>query len=103
VRERRFIAAHGVPRDEALGPRTPAGLRRLMAPRAVAVRAGTGGVPEAVEGRTVEAALEDWVIEDRWWTEQPLRRRYLELVLAGGRNVVVFHDLEGGGWYAQRA
>jgi hypothetical protein len=59
-------------------------------------------VPEAVEGRTLEAVLEDWVVEDRWWTEQPLRRRYLELVLTGGRNVVVFHDVEGGGWYAQR-
>jgi hypothetical protein len=80
-----------------LGPRTPAGLRRIAAPRAVAVRTGAGGVPESVEGRALEAVLEDWVVEDRWWTEQPLRRRYLELVLTGGRNVVVFHDLEEGG------
>ena len=43
------------------------------------------------------------MVEDRWWTERPLRRRYFELVLAGGRNVVVFHDLRDRRWYAQRA
>jgi hypothetical protein len=51
----------------------------------------------------VEAVVEDWVVEDRWWTGRPLRRRYFELVLEGGRNVVVFYDLVGGCWYLQRA
>jgi hypothetical protein len=51
----------------------------------------------------VEAMLEDWVVEDRWWSGKPVRRRYFELVLAGGRNVVVFKDLVGGRWFAQRA
>ena len=32
----------------------------------------------------------------------PLRRHYLELVLAGGRCSVVFCDLETGRWYEQR-
>jgi hypothetical protein len=43
------------------------------------------------------------VVEDRWWTGRPLRRRYFELVLVNGRNVVVFRDLVGGGWFTQRA
>jgi len=43
------------------------------------------------------------VVEDRWWTGRPLRRRYFELVLVEGRNVVVFHDLHGGGWFEQRS
>jgi hypothetical protein len=51
----------------------------------------------------VESLLEDWVVEDRWWTGRPLRRRYFELVLENGRNVVVFRDLVGGGWFVQRA
>jgi hypothetical protein len=51
----------------------------------------------------VEAVREDWVVEDRWWTGRPLRRRYFELVLADGRDVVVFHDIAGGGWLAQRS
>jgi hypothetical protein len=51
----------------------------------------------------VEAVAEDWVVEDRWWTGDPLRRRYFELVLADGRDAVVFRDLLGGGWFSQRA
>jgi hypothetical protein len=76
--------------------------RRLGSPMPVAVRAASTG-PAAVEGKRVEAVQEEWVVEDRWWTGRPLRRRYLELVLGDGRDVVVFHDLEGGGWYEQRA
>jgi hypothetical protein len=37
------------------------------------------------------------------WTENPLRRRYWELITVAGRNRVVFHDLQSGGWYAQSA
>jgi hypothetical protein len=43
---------------------------------------------------------ESWLVEDRWWTGQPLRRRYWEVVSVGGRNLVVFHDLAGG-WFTQ--
>jgi hypothetical protein len=67
------------------------------------VRTGAGGVPVAVGRTTVDCAREDWVVEDRWWTDRPLRRRYFELVLADGRNEVVFRDLVGGRWFAQRA
>ncbi len=77
--------------------------RRLSEPRPVTVRAGRGGLPELVSGSSVEAVREEWVVEDLWWTGRPLRRRYFELVLADGRNAVVFRDLIGGRWYAQRA
>jgi len=60
-------------------------------------------VPAAVGGAAVEAVREDWVVEDCWWTGRPVRRRYFELVLADGRNVVVFRDLAGGRWLMQRA
>jgi hypothetical protein len=98
-------------------------VRPLAAPRPIRVEVGAHGVPVAVgrapvarggrsaEARAggssasvaVEAVREDWVVEDRWWTDRPLRRRYFELVLADGRDIVVFHDLAGGGWLAQRA
>ncbi len=74
----------------------------MSAPGPVRVRAGGDGVPEGVEGRAVDCVLEQWVVEDRWWTGRPLRRRYFELVLADGRNVVVFRDLVAGGWFVQR-
>ena len=76
--------------------------RRLAVPRPGAVRAGPGGRPVAVEGRTVEAVRESWLIEDRWWTDRPLRRRYWEVVTTNGRDLVVFHELEGAGWFVQR-
>jgi hypothetical protein len=60
------------------------------------------GVPAELQGRPVESVLEEWVVEDRWWGDRPLRRRYFELVLAGGRNAVVFRDLLGRGWFEQR-
>jgi hypothetical protein len=78
-------------------------LRRLAEPRRVMVRAATGGVPVAIGRTAVEAVAEDWVVEDRWWTGDLLRRRYFELVLADGSNAVVFRDLVGGGWFSQRA
>lgn len=56
-----------------------------------------------MDGSAVEYVLEEWVVEDRWWTGRPLRRRYFECVLASGRNVVVFRDLVRRRWFEQRA
>lgn len=66
------------------------------------VHVGEGGRPVAVGRVRVEAVREDWVVEDRWWTGRAVRRRYFELVLDDGRNVVVFHDLVRGRWFVQR-
>jgi hypothetical protein len=49
-----------------------------------------------VDGRAIELVRESWLVEDRWWTARPLRRRYWEAVTENGRNVVVFHDLSAG-------
>jgi hypothetical protein len=82
---------------------TPTGSRRLGTPKPAAVEADGQGVPVALGVRRVDSIREEWVVEDRWWTGRPLRRRYFELVLTDGRNVVVFRDLVGGGWFLQRA
>jgi hypothetical protein len=91
---------------------TPGASRRLGAPKSAAVQADERGVPLALARGggpernapvEVDSVREEWVVEDRWWTGRPLRRRYFELVLVDGRNVVVFHDLVGGGWFLQRA
>lgn len=75
----------------------------LGAPVPARVRAGARGTPAAVDGAAVECVLEEWVVEDRWWTGRPLRRRYFECVLVTGRNAVVFRDLVRGRWFEQRA
>ena len=79
------------------------GPRRLNEPRPVAVRASGDGTPRAVGSIAVEAVREEWLVEDRWWTPQPLRRRYFELVLADGRDIVVFEAEDSASWFAQRA
>jgi CO dehydrogenase/acetyl-CoA synthase delta subunit len=78
------------------------GPRQLARPRRARVRAGAGGRPLAVGDRRVDAVRESWLVEDRWWTDRPLHRRYWEVVTACGRDVVVFHDLVDGGWFEQR-
>ena len=76
--------------------------RRLAEPRPATVEAAADGRPETVDGRRVDAIRESWLIEDRWWTDVPLRRRYWEVVTADGRNLVAYRDLVRGRWYTQR-
>lgn len=78
------------------------GIRRLYAPRRVRAEVDGEGVPIAVEGVAVEAVREEWVVEDRWWTPRRMWRHYFELVLADGRDAVVFRN-SAGRWYRQRA
>jgi len=77
-------------------------VKRLAKPRAARIREGPQGRPAAVDGREVEAVRESWLVEDRWWTPKPVRRRYWEVVTTDGRNLVVYRDLVEGGWFAQR-
>jgi hypothetical protein len=77
--------------------------RPLAASMPVDVETARDGRPLRVGATAVEAVREEWVVEDRWWTSRPLRRRYFELVLADGRNVTLFRDLVDGRWLAQRA
>ena len=60
------------------------------------------GRPLEVAGQLVESVRESWLVEDRWWTERPVRRRYWEVVTVSGRDEVVFHDIERGRWWRQR-
>jgi CO dehydrogenase/acetyl-CoA synthase delta subunit len=78
------------------------GPRRLAVPRRVTVIAADDGRPVTVGGREVDAVRESWLVEDRWWTERPVRRRYWEVVTTCGRDEVVFHDLVRGRWWRQR-
>jgi hypothetical protein len=78
------------------------GPRRLSVPCRIAVGADRDGRPLTVERRAVDAVRESWLVEDRWWTDRPLRRHYWEVVTECGRNEVVFHDLQSGRWWKQR-
>lgn len=77
-------------------------LRRLGSPHPVTVRTDGESLPAAVvidsRERSVVSIREDWLVQDQWWTESPVDRRYFELVLDPGRHTVVFHDRIAGDW-----
>ena len=81
---------------------SPRAAARLLEPRAALVEEGFDGTPRLVNRQRVEAVREEWRVVDRWWTEEPVSRRYFEVVLESGQNAVVFRDQERGGWFSQR-
>jgi hypothetical protein len=76
--------------------------RRLNEPRSALVVATGAGVPRLVNRQGVALVREEWRVVDRWWTSEPVQRRYFEVVLETGQNVVVFRDEERGRWFSQR-
>jgi hypothetical protein len=76
---------------------------RLNAPRPALVETAGGGVPRLVNRELVTVVREEWRVVDRWWTEEPVDRRYYEVVLESGRNVCVYRDGERACWFTQRA
>jgi hypothetical protein len=76
---------------------------RLNAPRAALVEARLDGTPAVVNREAVALVREEWRVVDRWWTEEPVNRRYFEVVLESGRNIAVYYDAGDRRWYTQRA
>ena len=89
-----------VPDPGVAGTVRPAG--RVNEPRAAVVSVGRDGAPQAVNRQGVALVREEWRVVDRWWTEEPVHRRYFEVVLDGGQSTVDFRDEERGGWFSQR-
>jgi hypothetical protein len=56
-----------------------------------------------VNRQRVAVVREEWQVVDRWWTEEPVSRRYFDVVLESGENAVVYHDGDSGSWFTQRA
>lgn len=77
-------------------------VRRLATPRRARVRTDADGTPLSIDGQRVDVVRETWLIQDGWWTESPVRRRYWEVVTTAGANRVVFHDLIARDWWSQR-
>jgi hypothetical protein len=77
--------------------------QRLNNPRPALVLAHADGIPHRVNRLQVALVREEWRIVDRWWTEEPVDRRYFDLVLESGENTVVYRDGETQTWFTQRA
>ena len=68
------------------------------------VEVDAAGAPVCVDDgarRAVELIRESWRVDDEWW-RAPVARRYFDLVLDGGRRVLLFHDLLADTWSLQR-
>ena len=76
---------------------------QLNTPRPALVEITIDGSPRIVNREVVTLIREEWRVVDRWWTEEPIDRRYFEVVLESGRNVCVFRDRERACWFTQRA
>jgi hypothetical protein len=75
---------------------------RLNEPRPAVVETRVDGTPVRVNRVAVELVREEWRVVDRWWTEEPVSRRYFEVVLQSGENAVVFRDETRSCWFTQR-
>ena len=90
-------------------PRTPLRvdrLRALNAPRPVTVELSEYGRPRAIMGddqshRAIETIGEAWRVDDEWW-RQPISRRCFEVLLEGGKRMVLFEDLTTNQWWMQQ-
>jgi hypothetical protein len=76
---------------------------RLNAPRPALVEVGFDGTPRIVNRELVALVREEWRVVDRWWTEEPVDRRYFEVVLESGQNVCVYRDQAASCWFTQNA
>ena len=76
--------------------------QRLNTPRPALVEAHADGTPRQVNRQAVGTVREEWRVVDRWWTDEPVHRRYFDLVFETGENAVVYHD-DAGTWFTQRA
>jgi hypothetical protein len=58
-------------------------------------------VTAAAATQRVETVGETWRLDDEWW-RQPIVRRYVEVVLQGGKRVVLYEDVHTREWFMQR-
>jgi hypothetical protein len=75
---------------------------RVNEPRPALVEAHADGSPKRVNREGVVLIREEWRVVDRWWTEEPLSRRYFDVVLESGQQAVVYRDQESQRWFTQR-
>jgi len=89
-------------------PRTPLRADRLRAlnlPVRGSVTPDPAGLQQCVQRQDgqmpVEEIRELWRIDDEWW-RSPIIRCYADVVLAGGKRVILYQDLVTGDWWIQQ-
>jgi hypothetical protein len=60
----------------------------------------THHAPRTTHRCAVEAVLDSWQLDDEWW-RQRISRRYVAVMLEGGKRMLLFEDLVTGEWFEQ--
>jgi hypothetical protein len=83
------------------------GLIPINQPVPIEVKEGNHHTPQAIQlkGQWVRVGMiaDLWEIDEEWWREKPIGRRYYRVVTEDERIVTIFWDLVDGGWYRQNA
>ena len=60
--------------------------------------------PATRRGRTFRVTSIDdlWQVDDEWWRERPISRRYYQVTTEDNRQFTIFRDQTNGAWYQQR-
>ena len=74
-------------------------------PVRVSVTTDTAGLPQRVQREDGELPVEEirelWRIDDEWW-RSPIIRCYADVILSGGKRVILYQDLVTGDWWIQQ-
>ncbi len=58
---------------------------------------------EARHPRLSITAINDlWQVDDEWWRERPISRRYYQITTQDDRRLTIFRDQLNGSWYWQK-
>ena len=58
---------------------------------------------EARIPRLAITAISDlWQVDDEWWRERPISRRYYQITTQNDRRLTIFRDQLNGSWYWQK-
>lgn len=89
--------------DTGLPAAVVAGYRPTMLPpyRPQADEDQSERMESEATGKSVESIIEVWRVDDEWWRE-PISRRCVEVILEGGKHVVLYEDLTTNDWFMQR-
>ena len=84
---------------------SPDPIRPLNLPRPVQVTVDQqSGLPLALHERNrrreVESIQDSWCVDDEWWRD-PIRRRYVQVLLRDGAIRTLFHDRIANRWFEQ--
>ena len=81
-------------------------IRSLNLPAPIRVEEDNLQRPLAIslrQRRLEVASIDDvWEIDEEWWREDHIVRRYYQVTTGDGRPMTVFRDLASGEWYRQR-